>query len=311
MGIVSGLSRRMDEPQQGYAVQDYIQTDAAINQGNSGGALVDAEGRLIGINTMILTAESVRGIGGDTGGNEGVGFAVPVNLARHVMERLMASGKVARGYLGVSPQDVDAGLAESFHLPEQGGALVDGVQPNTPASKGGLKAGDVIMEVNGKTVTDVQTLNFLVSECAPGSTVPLKIIRDGQSQTLPVNIEARPDEAPPAPAPRKAGASGKDGLDGVTVDDLTADARRQLRVPNSIRGAIVTDVSQDSNAARAGLAENDVILEIDQKPVANADAAVKLCNEAPGKWILVKLWRREGQMEGTRFVSVDNAKRPK
>jgi serine protease Do len=307
-GIISGLGRRMDEPQQGYVIQDFIQTDAAINQGNSGGALVDTEGRLIGINTMILTAESIHGIS-DLGGNEGIGFAVPVNLARHVMERLIAGGKVSRGYLGVVSQDVDAGLAESFHLPEQGGALVGGVVANTPAANGGVKIGDVIVGLNGKPVPDVQGLNFLVSECPPGSTATLKFIRDGEERTIAVKIEARPDDLPQAPARSIVKATGTDGLDGVLVDDLNALARRQLAIPDSIQGAIVTDVAQDSNASQAGLAENDVIVEINQKPVAKADEAVNLCNQATTKRVLLKIWRSDGQASSTRFVSVDNTKR--
>jgi serine protease Do len=205
---------------------------------------------------------------------------------------------------------VDAGLAESFHLPEQkGGALVGGVVPNTPAANGGVKIGDVIVGVNGKPVPDVQGLNFLVSECPPGSTATLKFIRDGQERTVAVKIEARPDDLQQAPARSIVKAAGTDGLDGVLVDDLNALARRQLAIPSSIQGAIVTDVAQDSNASQAGLADNDVIVEINQKPVANADDAVKLSNGANTKRVLLKIWRSDGQASGTRFVSVDNTKR--
>ncbi len=132
--------------------QDFIQTDAAINPGNSGGALVDAEGRLIGINTSIITDESMHGL--NVSGNEGVGFAVPVNLARHVMERLIQGGKVTRGYLGVSLRDLTPALAQNFNLPDQNGALVNDVDPKRPAQKAGIIPGDVIVEFNGKKITD-------------------------------------------------------------------------------------------------------------------------------------------------------------
>ncbi len=180
MGIVSALGRRSPEAQ-GYVIQNFIQTDAAINPGNSGGALVDAEGRLIGINTMIESSSE---------GNEGVGFAVPVNLARNVMERLVSGGKVTRGYLGIKMQDMDADLAQQFNLSAQSGVLVDDVMTNGPAGKAGIKSGDVIVSFNGKKVEDGRGLQLAVSECSPGSAATVTLIRNGAKKSVTVKLDS-------------------------------------------------------------------------------------------------------------------------
>jgi serine protease Do len=303
MGIVSALGRSGLPGFNQY--QNFIQTDAAINPGNSGGALVDADGRLVGINTAIISP---------SGGNNGIGFAVPINMARHVLERLIAGGKVTRGYLGIVPQDLDAGLARQFNLADASGALVGDVMPNTPAAKAGLKAGDVILTVNGKAVADAHDLQITVSQLAPGTVATLKIVRNGFNKTvsatlgeLPGSAVAGNDEDNNSPAD-----TGKvDALDGVTVADLTPETRQQLRLPDGISGALVTDVASDSNSADAGLLPNDVIVEINRQAVADSDDAVRLCKAARGEQILVKVWRRAGDFAGTRFLSVDNTKRVK
>jgi serine protease Do len=297
MGIVSGLGRSGLAGFNQY--QDFIQTDAAINRGNSGGALVDAEGRLIGINTAIIPS---RG-----GGNQGIGFAVPINLARHVMERLISGGKVARGYLGIHMQDVDADLAPFFNLSSQNGALVDDVMPGTPADKAGIKSGDFVTEFNGKGVDDRNSLQLAISECAPGSDATLKLNRNGATKTLTVKLAELPIEVAqstndqPAPASTKA-----DALDGVTVADLERNARQALRTSNNLQGALVAAVNPNSNSAEAGLRRGDVIVEINHQPVRDADTAIKLCEQAKGKRILVRVWRREGETDGTRWLTVDN-----
>jgi serine protease Do len=306
MGIVSALGRNI--PDFNYDgrvhIQDFIQTDAAINQGNSGGALVDAEGRLIGINTAILPSEG--------GGNQGIGFAVPINLARSVMDRLISGGKVARGYLGIRMQDMDADLAQQFNLPGQNGVLVDDVMPGGPAGKGGIKSGDVIVAFNGKEVDDGHSLQLAVAACAPGSTATVKLIRSGAEKTVTIKLAELPGSPVPNDNPQNAtGSTTNDALDGVTVDDLSPDARQQLRIPADVQGAIVTDVTQDSNSAEAGLHPNDVIVEINHQPVASSQNAIDLCVQAKGKRILVKVWRREDGLAGTRFLSVDNTKRVK
>jgi serine protease Do len=182
MGIVSAKDRS------GVGIVDYedfIQTDASINPGNSGGALVDIDGRLVGINTAILSR---------TGGNQGIGFAVPVNLARYVMERIILEGKVRRGYLGVKVQALTSELAKQLNLSGQTGALVGEVTPNSPAEKAGLKPGDVVIEFDGKAVSDSRHLRLMVAEKAPGSKVSVKVVRDGKQQTFTVELGELPSE---------------------------------------------------------------------------------------------------------------------
>ena len=153
--------------------EDFIQTDAAINPGNSGGALVDVEGRLIGVNTAIFSR---------TGGNQGIGFAIPSDLARNVMDSLIKYGKVTRGYLGVMIQDVTPALAKEFKLKDTSGALIGDVVPKGPADKAGFKNGDVVLDYNGRKVTDSRRLRLAVGETKPGTTVPMKILRDGTTK---------------------------------------------------------------------------------------------------------------------------------
>lgn len=298
-GIVSGLGRHYQDI--GSPYQNFIQTDAAINPGNSGGALVDADGRLIGINTWIATS---------SGGSEGVGFAVPINLARNVMNSLIAHGKVSRGYLGVSIGDLSGGLAKAFHYDKSGGALVNDVFTNTPAEKAGIKSGDIITEFNGKSVEDANGLTLMVSECAPGTKTTVTIYRKGEAKTLGVELGELPGEnAPSNNGQMSSNSTNTDALDGVTVQDLDSDARQQLQIPDDIKGALVINVDEDSNAGDAGLQKNDVIMEIDQQPVNDAEDAVHLAEKAKGDQILLKIWRREGNFAATSYLSVDNTKR--
>jgi serine protease Do len=302
-GIISALGRH------GYGIngpmdyENFIQTDAAINPGNSGGALVDAEGRLIGINTWIASS---------SGGSEGVGFAVPVNVARRVMERLMSGGKITHAYLGITLQDMDADLAKEFNLPDQNGAIVNDVLPGSPAEKAGIKSGDVILAFNDKPVTDAHSLQLDVADCSPGTSASLKVIRNGHEKTLAVALaefHAHNGGASGDQNGTDADNSQTDALDGVKVTDLNPDARQQLNIPGNINGTLVTDVDADSNAAKAGLQEDDVIMEINRQPVTDADDAVKLSNDAKGDHILLKIWRRSDDFIGTHFLSVDNTKK--
>src|SRR5580658_7821029 len=181
MGIISATGRAS----MGLDYEDFIQTDAAINPGNSGGALVDAEGRLIGINTAIYSR---------SGGNQGIGFAIPTDLARGVMVSLIEHGKVTRGYLGIRPQDVTPLLAKEFNLKNDQGALVGEVEPGSPADKAGLKTGDVILEFNGHKVSDSRRLRLEVAETAPGTRVPVEVLRNGSAKTLEVKVKELPGE---------------------------------------------------------------------------------------------------------------------
>lgn len=274
--------------------EDFIQTDAPINPGNSGGALVDIEGRLVGINQSI--ASPVRA-------SAGIGFAVPINLARFVMERLIADGKVTRGYLGVLIQPVTPELAREFKLPENTGALVGEVSPDSPAEEAGLKEGDVIVEFNGRKVTDSRQLRLMVAQTAPGSKAELKLIRDGKEQTLTVKVGELPAEGLARAGGRSGGlrrSAEPDLLDGVTVDDLDARTRRQYNLPPQLQGAVITDVDPGSPAAAAGLRPGDVILEINRQRVTSADEAVRLSERIRGNSVLLRVWSQGG----SRYVVV-------
>jgi serine protease Do len=293
-GIVSAKGRR---PGLGLEYEDFVQTDAAINPGNSGGALVDVQGRLIGINTAILSR---------SGGFQGVGLAVPANLVSQVVDGLVKNGKVVRGYLGVRTQNLTPALAETLDLETRKGALVAEVEPKGPAAKAGLKNGDVIVSLNGEAVEDSHRLSFAVGAIAPGTKLDLEIIRDGKAQTLRATAAARPtfrngNAVPGDDDDLQANTADEGVLNGVAVDDLDTRTRRQLNLPAQLVGAIITSVDPESAAARAGLRPGDVILEINRQPVASAEDAVELSAKAENKKTLVRVWSR-----GTKaFVVVD------
>ncbi len=310
LGIISALSRG------GFGIsgyEDFIQTDAAINPGNSGGALVDAEGRLVGINTAILSR---------SGGFQGVGFAVPINMARYVMDRLITTGKVTRGYLGINIQPLSPDLAKEFNLPdESSGVLVGGVSPNSPAAKAGLRDGDVITELNGKKITDPRSLQLQVAQIAPGTKVNVHVLRSesggkASTKTLAATLGEMPQEALAAmggsrnsPEEDNGGKQNMDALDGVEVTDIDQAARRELNIPRTVRGALVVNVDQSSTAAEAGLRQGDVIVEINRQPVRNADEAVALSEKVKGGRVLLRVWSRgAGGQGGTRYIVAENEK---
>ena len=292
MGIVSATGRAAT---MGLDYEDFIQTDAAINPGNSGGALVDAEGRLIGINTAILSR---------SGGNQGIGFAIPTSIARDVMASLIKDGHVTRGYLGVAIQDVTPGLAKQFKLKDEAGALVGDVTPKSPAEKAGLKGGDVVVEFNGKKITDSRHLKLEVARVQPGETVPLKVLRDGSTKTLEVTVTEMPGTETIAKNDTpKAEDAGR--LNGVAVADLDTAARRQFNLPANVKGVVITDVAPDSASAEAGLRAGDVIQEINRKPVRTAQEAIELTDSAAAdKTSLLRIWRNGS----SHFVVVDESK---
>ncbi|MGZ8919393.1 MAG: DegQ family serine endoprotease [Limisphaerales bacterium] len=269
------------------AYEDFIQTDASINMGNSGGALVDAQGHLIGINTAILSR---------TGGNQGVGFAIPINMGRMVMERLIADGKVTRGYLGVSLQPLTPELAERLEIKEQGGALVNDVVEGTPAAEAGMKPGDLVTEFDGRKVADYRQLRLMVSQTKPNSKATFKVLRDGKFRNVEVTLAELPSQRAMAGMMRPGGApeneTKPETLEGVEVGDIDAKARRQYNIPNHLRGALVTNVDPNSNAYSAGLRPGDVLLEIERKAVADADEAVERSNNFRGSKVLLRVWSR-------------------
>ncbi|MDP3071445.1 MAG: Do family serine endopeptidase [Opitutaceae bacterium] len=298
-GIVSAKGRRAGL---GLDYEDFVQTDAAINPGNSGGALVDVEGRLIGINTAILSR---------SGGFQGVGLAVPANLVSQVADGLVKNGKVVRGYLGVGAQDLTPTLADSLGLDSKRGALVADVQPDSPAAKAGLKNGDVITALNGEKIADANRLTFNVGAIAPGTKLNLEIIRDGQIKQLTATTAERPGankRGQRGEAEADEVASNDEGvLNGVAVDDIAPQMRTQLNLPARLKGAVITNVEAGSAAAKAGLRPGDVILEINKQPVTSAQDAVKLSTAADSKKTLVRLYSRGN----TLFVVVDETQSDK
>jgi serine protease Do len=255
MGIISATGRSHLGIED---YEDFIQTDAPINPGNSGGALVNDRGQLIGINTAILSHGS--------SGNQGIGFAIPVNMVRNVMDQLVRNGKVTRAYLGIVPQDVTPSIAKAFGVTEMRGALVGGVTDNSPAQKAGLQKGDIILELNGKQVTDSNGLRMAISMSPPDSNVNLKVSRDGALR----NVEVRLTELPTERAQAKAVESDKNtALSGVSVENLDRESAHELGLPASVQGVVVTKVSPSSEAASAGLRSGDVIQEVNRKPVKN------------------------------------------
>jgi serine protease Do len=269
--------------------EDFIQTDAAINPGNSGGALVDIDGRLIAILS-------------DSGGSQGVGFAVPSDLARTVMESLVKNGRVTRGYIGVMIQSITPALAQEFNLKETTGALVGDVVANGPAEQAGFKEGDVVTEFNGQKITDSRQLQLTVAETSPGSKVPVKILHDGDSKTLEVTVKQLPGSGSLAEAGSPTG-NDTGTLNGVGVGDLDPQARAQFHIPDTVHGAVVTQVEPGSAAAEAGLKTGDVIESINRHPVKNADDAIQLTSNTTSKRTLVRVWDNGG----SRYVVVDES----
>ena len=299
-GIVSAKGRRVGILQDVQGYENFIQTDAAINPGNSGGALVDVQGRLVGINSAILSR---------SGGFQGVGFAVPANMVSHVADSLVKTGKVVRGYLGVHIQNLTPALADSFTLKDGKGALVSDVEPNGPAAKAGLKAGDIILKLDGKPVTDANELTLAVTATSPGTKVNLEILRDGKTKEIAATTGDRKGErhlrGGDDLSPENNSGDDTGTLNGVAVDDIDAEARQQFEIPARVKGALITNVAPDSAAARAGIHPGDVILEINKHPVHNAQDAVELTTKTESKKTLVKLWSHGN----TIFVVVDESEK--
>jgi serine protease Do len=256
MGIVSAKGRGRLGIED---YEDFIQTDAAINPGNSGGAMIDLHGNLVGINTAILT--------GGSGGNQGVGFAIPINLARNVMDQIRTHGKVVRGYMGVYIQDVTPEIAKQFHLNETRGALIGDVSADTPGARAGLKRGDVILALNGQEISGANELRLQISQTPPGTPVKLKVWRDGKTQDTNLTLGELPEKAEKA----SKGEEGGGALEGVDVENVTPEIAQQLNLKANTRGVVVTSVDPSSAAGSVGLRQGDVIQEVNHKPVTNVE----------------------------------------
>jgi serine protease Do len=281
MGIVSARSRGL-----GLAdYEDFLQTDASINPGNSGGALVDATGKLIGINTAILSP---------SGGNLGIGFAVPINLARGIMNSIISTGKVVRGYLGVMIQPVNADIAKAFKLPNEDGALIGEVVDDGPAAKAGIKAGDVVTSFNDTRIDDPRRLRLLAAQTAPGAKASLTVLRDGKPLKLEVTLGELPGGNEVAES--KDTVPGKHGGRarlGIRLTDLDEQKRERFEIPANVNGALIGEVVPGSPAAEAGLKPGQVIIEADRKPVKSSSEVVAAVGEASGSLVL-RVWSKDG-----------------
>ncbi len=250
MGIVSALGRA----NVGIAdYEDFIQTDAAINPGNSGGALVNVKGELVGINTAIYST---------SGGYQGIGFAIPSNMVRTVMDSLIKSGKVVRGWVGVSIQAITPELAKQFNLKDEVGALVGDIVENSPAEKAGLKRGDVIIEYDGKKIEEPNSLRNMVANTSPGEEHQMKVLRDNKTLTVQLTI----GEVPTDGQEEIVAGDYENVMKGITVQDITPDIAQKLKIPERIKGVIISDVAEDSISAGI-LTPGDVIQEINRKKV--------------------------------------------
>lgn len=279
-GVISAKGRPF--PMEG-RLQEMLQTDTAINPGNSGGPLLNLRGEVIGINTAILSP-------GQAGGNVGIGFAVPINVVRDLLPQL-EHGKVTRGRIGVRVTAVPKEAADELGLSEPGGALVAVVEPDGPATRAGVRPGDVIVEYDGKAVRSSDDLVQMVVNSKPGSEVPIKVIRDKQPVTLRIRVEEL--ESAEDTAKSSTPPDATEGF-GLTIAPVTPEIARQLRLP-STTGAVVTDVAPHSAAAAAGLEPGDVILEVNRKPVKSVEDVVAALRSVPAGGTVFLLIAREGQ----------------
>ena len=288
MGIVSAVGRANIGIS---AYEDYIQTDAAINPGNSGGALVNANGELVGINSAIFST---------SGGYMGVGFAIPSDMANSVAQSILKHGKVIRGWLGVTIQNLTPELAKSFGLKEEKGVLVTDVIKTGPAGKAGLKRGDLIVEFGGKPVEDTTGLRNMAASTAPGKTVEVKVIRQGRAETLTVTLGELPVKT------MAKAVEHNNVLKGVQVQELTPDLRAGLNLPADVEGVVVVDVSEESPSYGL-VAKNDVIEEVDRKPVKDIkEYEVIVSKIRPSDTVLLLLFRNGGHI----YVTIKQSEGP-
>jgi Do/DeqQ family serine protease len=260
MGIVSAKGRTTGVGNGG-GYEDFLQTDAPINQGNSGGALVNMHGELVGINAQILSP---------SGGNIGIGFAIPSGMAHAVAEQLINGGVVHRSKLGATIQDVTPDLAESLGMHETRGALVSGVEPGSPADHAGLKQGDVITALDGRTVTDANTLRNQVASSAPGTTVSMTVMRNGKPQTLSARLAERESAVAAKGRPVRGGDRGESHF-GMQLIPVTPSVAQELNLPKGASGVAVTGVDPSGVAASAGIREGDVIRSVNGHETKDVD----------------------------------------
>ncbi len=281
-GIISALNRPNPDASDRRKPGEFIQTDAAINPGNSGGALVDARGELIGINTFLISS---------SGSFSGMGFAIPTQIVEPTVETLIRDGKVEHGFMGIQISDVTPDNAKFFDMKKAEGALISDVQPDAPGAKAGLRTGDVVIELDGKPVTDAGELQMMVGQKRPGETIHLQVMRDSKPTTVAVTL----GEFGGSKGSELANSEHGKGRWGLGLADLTPDTRSQLQVEGSVHGAIVENVQPGSPADNAGLQRGDVIMEVNRHPVKTASDVVSALSNVPGgQDALVLVWSQGG-----------------
>lgn len=295
-GIISAKGRRTGLSD-GNSFEDFLQTDAPINRGNSGGALVNLTGELIGINSQILSS-------GQQGGSIGIGFSIPSNMAKGVMEQLIAGGKVHRGQLGVGIQPVTDEIKEVFGLNDTKGVLINDVKKGSAAEKAGIKRDDVIIAINGEAIDDPNILRNKVAGTKPGSDIKVKVMREGKEQEIPVTLDELNVEATKIAAPGEKDENGvpqrESGKLGLNLQPVTPDIARQLQIPADTNGLVVTDVDQSGSAAQVGVSRGDVIMAINRQPVSSLED-VRTALEKSGEKPILLLISRRGQ---TVYITV-------
>jgi serine protease Do len=289
MGIVSAVGRA----NVGIAdYEDFIQTDAAINPGNSGGALVNVKGELIGINTAIFTR---------SGGYMGIGFAVPSKMAKTVLDSLIAKGKVVRGWLGVTIQEVSPELAKQFGLKDTQGALVSDILEGSPAEKAGVRRGDVVIAIEKKPVENAVQLRNLVAGLDVGARIELRVIRDKKEKTFEVTIGEQPKDLTRSGGPLDEGADTEGVLAGITAHDLSPELAQRFGLPEDEEGVVVTRVEPGSAAEDAGVQRGDLILEINRRAVRDTKDFSRIASDLGKDESILLLVNRQGQ---TLFITV-------
>jgi Do/DeqQ family serine protease len=295
-GIISAKGRRTGLSDGSF--EDFLQIDAPINRGNSGGALVNLSGELIGINSQILS-------GGTGGGNIGIGFSIPSNMAKTVMEQLIANGKVRRGMLGVNIQNITEDLAQGLGLKDTKGVLVSNVRANSAAGKAGVQRGDVITAINGEAVEDSNILRNKVAGTMPGTEITLTIVRDGSEQQIKAVLdEFEVEGAKNTQTPNnnnKQEAPKQEGKLGLSLQPITPEIALRLSLPDDTKGLIVTEVEPSGSAAAKGVARGDVILEINKQAVSTLEDVQSAIDKSGNNPILLLISRR-GQ---TIFLTVN------
>jgi serine protease Do len=283
-GIVSALNRPNLSSDDARKPGQFIQTDAAINPGNSGGPLVNARGEVVGINTFLISP---------SGSFSGMGFAIPTQIVRPTVEKLIQYGKVTHGYMGIGIADVTPDNSKFFHMDKAVGAVVSQVESDSPGANAGLKVGDVITQIDGKEVSDASDLQVVVGQKNPGTTVQLQVMRDGKSVTVPVTLEAMGSRDKSGKEVSETG-TGKPRW-GVGLSDITPEMREQLQAPSDLHGAVIQQVQPGSPADNAGLQSGDVIVEVDRKAMQSASDVKNALSSVPkGQDALVLVWSNGG-----------------